>query len=76
MAAAVVGMVTGAVYYMPQVAGRAWMKSIGKTEDDFKNTNQPVLYAGAAILTLLLATVLAATIGWADAHSLTGGALS
>ncbi len=74
LVATVVAMVIGAVYYQPQVVGRAWMKTLGKTEEDFKNANQPVLYICAAIFTLLWTTVLAAAIGWADAHSLIDGA--
>ncbi|MBT3396936.1 MAG: DUF1761 domain-containing protein [Alphaproteobacteria bacterium] len=74
--AAVAGMVIGAVYFMPAVAGNAWMKALGKTPDDFKGANQPVLYAMAAVFTLLMATTLAAVIGWADAHTLVNGALA
>ena len=73
--AAVVGMVIGAVYYMPQVVGKAWMNAIGKTEKDLPGANRPILYVFAAIFTLLLATMLAAAIGWADAHTVGKGAL-
>ena len=73
--AAVVGMVIGAVYYSPRVAGRAWMAAIGKTEEDLRGANRPILFLFAAILTLLLATMLAAAIGWADVQTLGGGAL-
>ena len=73
--AAVAGMVIGAVYFMPAVAGNAWMKAIGKTPEDFTGGNQPVLYALAAVFTLLMATLLAAVIGWADAGTLTDGVL-
>ena len=51
------------------------MKSIGKTAEDLGGANQPVLYFSAAILQLLIASVLAAAIGWADAHSVGGGIL-
>ncbi len=73
--ATIVGMVIGAVYYMPQVVGRAWMKTIGKTEEELRGAGQPMMYVVAAVLTFLFATILAATIGWADAHTLGGGAL-
>ena len=43
------------------------MKSIGKTAEDLGGANQPVLYFSAAILQLLIASVLAAAIGWAGA---------
>ena len=73
--ATIVGLVIGTVYYMPQVVGRAWMKTIGKTEEELRGASRPVMYVVAAVLTFLFATMLAATIGWAGAHSLGGGAL-
>ena len=73
--AAVAGMVIGAVYFMLAVAGTAWMKAIGKTPEDLTGANQPILYALAAVFTLLMATLLAAVIGWADAGTLADGAL-
>lgn len=73
--ATVVGMVIGAVYFMPGVVGNAWMKAVGKTEEEVRAANQPVLYVLAAIFQLLMAVLLAATIGWADAGTLGGGAL-
>ena len=51
------------------------MKSIGKTAEDLGGANQPVLYFSAAILQLLIASVLAAAIGSAEAHSVGGGTL-
>ena len=73
--AAVAGMVIGAVYFMPAVAGKAWMKAVGKSQEDLTGANQPILYVMAGVFTLLMATVLAAAIGWADANTLGGGAL-
>ena len=73
--AALAGMVIGAAYFMPALAGRAWMKSIGKTAEDLSGANQPVLYVFAAIFQLLIATTVAAAIGWADAHTIGGGIL-
>ena len=51
------------------------MKAIGKTPEDLTGANQPILYALAAVFTLLMATLLAAVIGWADAGTLADGAL-
>jgi len=73
--ATIVGMMIGAVYYMPRFVGHAWMAAIGKTEEELRGANQPVMYVAAAVLTFLFATVLAAAIGWADAHTLVAGAL-
>jgi len=46
VAATVVAMVVGSVWYAPQVFGRAWMKSIGLNEKDFMNGSaQPIILA-------------------------------
>ena len=47
--AAVAGMIIGAVYFQPAVAGKAWMKAVGKTEEDLRDARRPVLYLAAAI---------------------------
>ncbi|MEQ8246418.1 MAG: DUF1761 domain-containing protein [Alphaproteobacteria bacterium] len=73
--AALATMVVGAIYYSPAVAGHAWIKAIGKTEEEVRAANRPILYVIAAILSLIQASVLSALIGWADAHTLLGGAL-
>lgn len=73
--ATLVGLVIGTVYYMPQALGRVWMKTIGKTEEELRGASGPTMYVIAAVLTFLFATMLAASIGWADAHTLGGGAL-
>ena len=68
-------MTIGAVYFLRPVAGRAWMKAIGKTEEDLRGANRPILYISAAICQLLIATVLAAAMNWADADGVADGAL-
>ena len=73
--ATIVGLIIGTIYYMPQALGRAWMKTIGKTEEELRGASGPTMYVIAAVLTFLFATILAAAIGWADAHTLGGGAL-
>ncbi len=60
---------------MPAVAGRAWMRAIGKTPAQLKESNRPSLYLVSAILAFLQAIVMAAVIGWAGNVSLGGGAL-
>lgn len=72
---AAAAMVIGTIYFMPAVAGRAWMKAIGKTQDELKAANRPSLYVVAAVLAFLQAIVLAAVIGWSGATGLLGGAL-
>ena len=73
--AAVAGMIIGAVYFQPAVAGKAWMKAVGKTEEDLRDARRPVLYLAAAICQLLIATVLAATMNWAGADGVGDGVL-
>ena len=50
LVAAVATMVIGSIYYMPAVAGRAWMKAIGKTEEEIRAANRPILFVIAAVL--------------------------
>lgn len=46
LAATVVAMVIGSIWYTPGVFGRAWMKSIGVKEKDFMNGSmQPIIFA-------------------------------
>ena len=73
--AAIAGMVVGAIYFQPAVAGKAWMKAVGKTEEDLRDARRPVLYLAAAICQLLIATVLAATMSWAGADGVGDGVL-
>ncbi|MDA0369232.1 MAG: DUF1761 domain-containing protein [Proteobacteria bacterium] len=75
LVAAVAAMAIGTIYYMPAVAGRAWMKAIGKTPAQLKESNRPSLYVVSAILAFLQAIVMAAVIGWSGDVSLGGGAL-
>ena len=75
LVAAVATMVIVSIYYMPAVAGRAWMKAIGKTEEEIRAANRPILFVIAAVLSMIQASVLSAVIGWADAHTLVGGGL-
>lgn len=75
LVSAAAAMVIGTIYFMPAVAGRAWMKAIGKTQEELKAANRPSLYILSAIFAYLQAVALAAVIGWAGASSLLGGAL-
>ncbi len=71
----VAAMLIGTVYYMPAVAGRAWMNAIGKTHEQQKAENRPSLYIVTAILAYLQAVVLSAVMGWAGADGIGDGAL-
>ena len=41
----IASMAIGFVWYMPAVLGKRWMAAIGKTEEDLKNIEVPVLVA-------------------------------
>jgi hypothetical protein len=75
IAAAVAGMIIGAIYFSPKVAGNAWMKAIGKTKEEIGAGAGPTMYITAAIFQLLTATVLAAIIGWSGASDVSDGLL-
>ncbi|NQV81744.1 MAG: DUF1761 domain-containing protein [Alphaproteobacteria bacterium] len=75
LVAAAAAMAIGAIYYLPAVAGRAWMKAIGKTEQEVRAANRPILYVVTAILAFLQAIMLSAVVGWAGTQTLVGGAL-
>lgn len=66
-------MVVGYVWYSMPVFGKAWMKLIGKSEDDLKK-GATQAYALMFVLSLLMAYVLAHFIGYANAYTLSGGA--
>ena len=51
--AALIPMVIGAIYYGP-IFGRAWMSSLGITEEDLKDANMAVIYGVALVLSFLL----------------------
>ena len=42
--AALIPMIMGFIYYHPKVFGRAWMQSLGLTEEDLKKGNMAVVF--------------------------------
>jgi hypothetical protein len=56
--AALIPMIIGAVYYHPKLAGTAWMKTNGFTEDSLKEGNMGVILGISYVLSLLLAFAL------------------
>lgn len=74
LAATVVGMIIGAIYYHPAVVGKAWMAATGRTDEQLKANNGAMLWVVTIIVTLLLASLLGAAINWAGQTTLVGGA--
>ena len=40
----------GAIWYHPKVFGKAWMESVGLTEEDLKNSNMALIFGLAFVL--------------------------
>jgi hypothetical protein len=69
--ATVVSFIIGAIWYAPQVFGKMWMTSLGKTEEWWKkNRNRSVIFGFIAnLLTAYLLGVFVKSLGsanWAD----------
>ena len=56
--AALVTLVLGFIWYNPKVFGNAWMKSIGKTEEDLKGANMALTFTLTFIFSVMLASIL------------------
>jgi len=54
-AAAVASMIIGALWYSPIMFGKRWMKELGVTEEDLKESNNAMLYIGSLILAVIIA---------------------
>jgi hypothetical protein len=67
LVATIAAMVIGFLWYMPAVAGKAWMAAIGKTEAEIRAAGKPSIYIAAVVVAFVQMTVLAAALGWAGA---------
>lgn len=73
LVATVAGMILGAFWYSPIVFGKAWMDSIGKTEEDLGSATGPMI--GSVIACLLTAISLAVVISLTGVTGALGGAI-
>lgn len=55
LAAALVPMVLGFIWYNPKVFGKAWMDAAGITEDKMKGANMALIFGLSFVLSFLLA---------------------
>lgn len=72
LAAAVITMVVGSLWYSPALLGRAWSKAIGKKMENMKGGG--VSYVIAAVGSLLQAYVLAHFVDYTNANTFAEGA--
>ena len=64
--AALIPMILGFIWYNPNVFGKAWMKSVGITDEDAPGGNMAVIFGLSYILALVLGYYLAAMAGYHD----------
>jgi len=53
--AALIPLIVGSVYYNPKVFGTAWIKNSGKTEEQLREGNMPVIFLCTYLLGLFVA---------------------
>ena len=73
LVAAVASAVIGAVWYSPFMFGNAWMRLLGRSEEEVKKGNPKRAMIGSFITTLITAYVLAMFVGYIDASTPTDG---
>lgn len=75
LGAALSALVVGAIWYHPKVFGTAWMKSIGKTEEDLEGGNMAVIFGLAYALSFILAHFVQILIELTHWHPVDGGGI-
>ncbi|MEQ1553960.1 MAG: DUF1761 domain-containing protein [Ferruginibacter sp.] len=58
LVAGFIPLIVGFVWYNPKVFGYAWMKTIGKTEDDLKGANMALIFGLTYLFGCMLAMAL------------------
>ena len=71
IAAALVPMVLGALWYSPALFARPWMTAVGRTPEEL--TGARLGYAISAVGALISATVLSYVVDWAEADDVVDG---
>ena len=76
LVAAIANMVIGAVWFMPAVFGRRWMRYTGLTSETIENTpHMWASYLGSFLGSVLLAYAVARIAAYAGAESVTDAAI-
>jgi len=73
LVATLAGMMLGAFWYSPIAFGKAWMDSIGKTEEDLGSATGPMI--GSVVACLVTAMSLAIVISLSGISDALGGAM-
>ncbi len=69
--AALIPMIVGFIYYHPKLAGTAWMKATGLTDEKMKSGNMGVILIASLFLSFLVAVSIAMfTTHQTDLHSM------
>jgi Protein of unknown function (DUF1761) len=58
LAAALVPMVMGFIWYNPKVMGTAWMEATGLTEEKMKGANMPLIFGLSFLFALMLSSAM------------------
>jgi len=56
--AALIPMIVGFIYYHKSLFGKAWMNSLGMTEEDLKKGNMAVIFGVSLLMSFLLSMFL------------------
>lgn len=54
----IIPLLTGFIYYHPKVFGKAWMMSLGITEDDLKKGNMAMIFGITLVMSFLMSWFL------------------
>lgn len=77
--AGVINMILGALWYSPLVAGKLWMRSMGKTEDElkqgFSSAAMGMTYVVNTIASLVFAYVLAHLVKFSMVNTFSQGVM-
>lgn len=71
----IIGMVIGGLWYAPFLFGKAWMRGVGKTQEEVAADYSPVKLVGAFVGCFVTGYALARILGWADISGWLDGAL-
>ena len=71
--AAITSMLIGMLWYSPILFGIAWMRLLGRSEEEIKKSNPKKAMAGSFVMTLISAYVLAHFVGYMEVSTLAEG---
>lgn len=75
IAAAVINMALGILWYSPVVFGKIWIKAMGKTAEESGNQANPLIYVINTISSLIFAYILAHIMKFASIDNFESGVI-